>query len=1029
MPDKDWNRKEYKGEMKMKRLSYILLAAMLVAALAVSCTAEVIDDMGLVSVDFEGVRDNGSKGLTVAQATLDVYDSSISWTYKAYKDVGDNTPATGTQTEDNVQLPGGISSGKLTLSQGVWNFELFGYVNGVLVYQGKAIDQSINGKNATVQIKVSPQKNGKNGTLVFAEGIYITGMNNGSCKANCVEIFNIDKTVAYGNYDISTENKISLGSGQYLVVLYCKGSVNEEEFTYAQAETVVSIYDGLETVISGTLDENLAETGFGAIKVDVDAGTTSQSQTVDSTKTRYEFGFSPANSDDTKTVVEVVAGSFVPEAGAKNNTVDLVVYNKDAAEKKFVISDGSGMVFAGLDLSLNGASFAENTKVKVSTYIKAGLPGTPKVVYNGNPSETFDVTYDSTTGRLEFETKHFSEYYVVFEGLVAYNKTTDKYYTSLGDAISDRKKNNSIIELLSDSTVDKAIAMNGGSLIIDLNGKKIKSAVTGNYLFEAIGGIKLTLRDSLGNGEIDASDEITKACFFLYPTWSDFPSLTIEGGVFKAYCYVVAGNGTDKKKNCTSVIIKNGWFRTEGGPVVYQPQNGKMDISGGEFYGADSAIEVRAGSVTISGGKFYASVIPESSDLSVPNGSGTTTKGAAIAVAQHTTKKDVNVVISGGEFEGYSALYESNPQDNDEESIAKVKLEVSGGAFNAVNGGSVAVYSKDCTGFITGGTFNSDPSQYVADGYAAEQDAEDPTIWTVKKAVAEVDGSYFASLEAAFEKALTLENPVMTILDDIDLSGKNWIPIKMGAENNVVKSLTIEGGHHSINNMTITTVAYIEPKGDPQAGGSNYYGGGFIAEVNKKALTIKNLTFNKANVGGSDLDESPESHTSGVSVVVGRNCYSTVTLENVNVIDSTVYGGEKVGALIGHCMGGETNINGGSVKNTTVTCTWYYSAMLIGMAHGGAKITVNEAVLESNSNTYDLKWSKVTAFHETEEGDTLAWEPFYKLWVYAAWKDQIAMTGGTEESTYNNGTYEGRINGHALSFTKVGTAYSGDWTL
>ena len=36
----------------MKRLSYILLAAMLVAALAVSCTAEVIDDSLVAMVRF-----------------------------------------------------------------------------------------------------------------------------------------------------------------------------------------------------------------------------------------------------------------------------------------------------------------------------------------------------------------------------------------------------------------------------------------------------------------------------------------------------------------------------------------------------------------------------------------------------------------------------------------------------------------------------------------------------------------------------------------------------------------------------------------------------------------------------------------------------------------------------------------------------------------------------------------------------------------------------------------------------------------
>lgn len=450
----------------MKRLSYILLAAMLVAALAVSCTAEVIDDMGLVSVDFEGVRDNGSKGLTVAQAALDVYDSNISWTYKAYKDVGDNTPATGTQTEDNVQLPGGISSGKLTLSLGVWNFELFGYVNGVLVYQGKAMDQSINGKNATVQIKVSPQKNGENGTLVFAEGIVVTDGLGNSFNANKAYVKGIDVEYS-GSVNLSSASSLVLKSGSYNVGICCEG----DGFTYAEANAVVTIYDGLESVISGTLDENTAEAGFGVIKVDAAAGTTSQSQAVDSAKTKYEFGFSPVNSDDAKTVVEVVDGSFVPDAGAENNTVDLVVYNKDAAEKKFVISDGSGMVFAGLDLSLNGASFAENTKVKVSTYIKAGLPGTPKVVYNGNPSEIFVVTYNPTTGLLEFETKHFSEYYVVFEGLVAYNETLGNYYTSLEDAFKAVSEGSSLL-LLEDVKLESILRI-PTSFIFNLNSKTL----------------------------------------------------------------------------------------------------------------------------------------------------------------------------------------------------------------------------------------------------------------------------------------------------------------------------------------------------------------------------------------------------------------------------------------------------------------------------------------------------------------------------------------------------------------------------
>ena len=36
-----------------------------------------------------------------------------------------------------------------------------------------------------------------------------------------------------------------------------------------------------------------------------------------------------------------------------------------------------------------------------------------------------------------------------------------------------------------------------------------------------------------------------------------------------------------------------------------------------------------------------------------------------------------------------------------------MKLSVSGGTFNAINGGVNAVYSENCTGFITDGTFSS----------------------------------------------------------------------------------------------------------------------------------------------------------------------------------------------------------------------------------------------------------------------------------------------------------------------------------
>ena len=122
-----------------------------------------------------------------------------------------------------------------------------------------------------------------------------------------------------------------------------------------------------------------------------------------------------------------------------------------------------------------------------------------------------------------------------------------------------------------------------------------------------------------------------------------------------------------------------------------------------------TGIEVRAGKLTISNSKVTAT-----GAFNVePNADGTTTDGAAIAIAQHTTKHPIDVTISGGEFSGEYAIYESNPQKNDADSIAKVKLTVNGGKFDG------KIFSEDLTKFIYAGYFTEIPAEsYLAPGKA-----------------------------------------------------------------------------------------------------------------------------------------------------------------------------------------------------------------------------------------------------------------------------------------------------------------------
>ena len=139
------------------------------------------------------------------------------------------------------------------------------------------------------------------------------------------------------------------------------------------------------------------------------------------------------------------------------------------------------------------------------------------------------------------------------------------------------------------------------------------------------------------------------------------------------------------------------------GDGIYAAGYAKWNIEGAKITGA-TGIEIRAGELTVSEN---TEITGTSAPKTVtPNGNGSTTDGAGIAIAQHTTGLPIDVKIISGDIKGFSALYESNPQKNSVENIAKVKIAVSGGNFTAIKGGTNAIYSEDKKNFITGGTYS-----------------------------------------------------------------------------------------------------------------------------------------------------------------------------------------------------------------------------------------------------------------------------------------------------------------------------------
>ena len=214
----------------------------------------------------------------------------------------------------------------------------------------------------------------------------------------------------------------------------------------------------------------------------------------------------------------------------------------------------------------------------------------------------------------------------------------------------------------------------------------------------------------------------------------------------------ISGNGNGDGDG-TTLIINGG--AVIGSTGIYHPQDGKLTINGGTITGDQTGIEMRAGSLTVTGGEITGNGNPE---VTNPNDSGTTTDGVGIAVVQHTTQKKIDVAISGGTIKGYTALYQNDTQGNGAEHAKNITISVSGGTFTAINDGTNAVFSAEKRLTITGGTFSSNPSAYIASGYEVVQPGDK---YLVQKYVDRSSSSSSSSTPVEPEEPEQPEEPVV----------------------------------------------------------------------------------------------------------------------------------------------------------------------------------------------------------------------------------------------------------------------------
>ena len=159
---------------------------------------------------------------------------------------------------------------------------------------------------------------------------------------------------------------------------------------------------------------------------------------------------------------------------------------------------------------------------------------------------------------------------------------------------------------------------------------------------------------------------------------------------------------------------------TEGtvGNGMYLAGNIGATISNSIIEGTDSGIELRAGTVDICNSKVISTNAGE--PTMTPNGNGTTATNVAFAVAQHTTKKNVNAIINNCILTGSAAFMEGNPQKNPEATNQTTIIIKNGTTLN----GKVLTLDpeNDCKNFIYDARCAEEPDEkYLAKGYKSEK--------------------------------------------------------------------------------------------------------------------------------------------------------------------------------------------------------------------------------------------------------------------------------------------------------------------
>lgn len=898
-----------------------------------------------------------------------------------------------------------------------------------LVYSGENLNVVLkkgNGTDNSVIVKVSPVPSGE-GTLVIDDNLTlrpqkadVTFNSNSFTKFITIKTIGESQEVKY----TGTDKEHTLEAGSYLVQV----DFVKNDITYASGSVVATVFSNMTTTVGGYLDELITHAAFDSeinpdvMNKSVYSSSVDKANVPDTGVTIKKTDTSASAQDDSKvtaTVTKDAASAAITSAidyAADNGVSNATETNTSVAFELKVNTTNATSTSLEYEIGMNAlitVKEGNNTKqltqdisrftqyVTVTIDIQKGLSNVvvthdsnEMLKLNSNDQSFTDESapdgayfYDATAGKLYIKTKTFSPFSINYDAVKYVARVGEANYSSLQDAVN-AVSDNGVINVLQNLTLPSSLTIDNGKVFtIDFGGYTITGGISLKSGFV-----------SLSNGVISHS----YCPIYVYTTDTDivYNSLTIEEdmtvtGGDNTYGLIVyqksvgennygsTVNIKGKIKDVNSIVWVMGNIKTNletaSNPVRINILNGAELSSEGtgisengsaiitvsdnsKIESSEFAIEVRAGKLEIEGGTFTATATPSGSES---NGSGSSTSGAAIAISQHQTTLPISVNITGGDFSGYTAFYQSSPETNSDSS--KLSLSIEGGSFVSTNIGdnATAVYSEDCTGFITGGTFSSNPSEYVASGYEA---IESEGQWIVsRKVLAKIGDNSYYTLEEAI--AAATDGATIILTSDIEKTVSSVKGSCYAIEN---KSITIDGQNHEL-----TLTGSFE---NDKAEGTEAYGIKISGTDSNQTVTLQNMEIKTSNIQRAVRTEGEIGITIDNCAILTNGCGIHVKGANkvdiinnstftVRVVDNSKFsahlrtavmvGAENANVIVDGCTINAVNNIKTTDKNTL--CKGLY----VGTFSKDAKITAkNTSVTADYSIAIDGAQNDYTTFEE-----------------------------------------------------------------